>query len=103
MFSVKGRENFQKICSSTRKSGITSWEGVTLKGKRGREELLLSYFIVTSPARRALETHPLHITFNTKKWYCKFLHNGLWQTGPGGDGNYRGFAALSVSPRNVNM
>lgn len=46
-----------------------------LKGRRGREELLLSYLTVTNPSRRAERRHPLNTRLNTK-----FLHNGPWQT-----------------------
>lgn len=74
-----------------------------MKGKRGREEVLLSYFIVTSPARRALETHPLHITFNTKSGIASFCITAFGKQDLEGMGTYRGFAAFSVFPRNVNL
>lgn len=59
-----------------------------LKGRRGKEELLLSYLTVTNPARRAERRHPLNTRLNTKSAIAsfKFRHNGPWQTTPQGMG-----------------
>lgn len=43
-----------------------------LTWRRGREELLLSDFLVTSPARRALKRHPLLSRFHTKSGIASF-------------------------------
>lgn len=48
-----------------------------LKGRRGREELLLSYLTVTNPARRAERRHPLNTRLSTKSAIASFYITAL--------------------------
>lgn len=81
---------------------MTGWEGGTLKGRRGTEEFLLSYFIVTSPARRDTKRHPLNMRFNRKSGITSFCVMAVGKQDLEGMGT-TSFLQHFHSPRNVNM